>query len=380
LRVRFDGLLLLGFMACLSCSLPLSAAPPAGLERLAGIPAGIPRAPREGAARYDPQPFAGSLPPMGPRPASCLRAALLALAALLLPSCRTPVLDGPGQVRETQLFLPPLFTSSASPDGTSSEWSALLWLAGREREAEHRHSRLLPFWWHDEDPPYGENTLLFPLWYSKDSEWETTRFWSLLYGYQDNPRMRSDYVLLPLFYSQRSKDSDYHRSGFLFLYDWRHDGPTDDVILVTLLGLATLVKVESGRPADGVNVPALGRSSSRRIEIANLFNLVTLFGYDDVGDRREVRALTLLGSEMLSPLRSWRGRGDDPFVREWLFPLYMNVQDAEDGWYYVGPLWGGMRDESEQRTTSWWLAGLLARTRTPEGDTWRVLGIPVSGP
>jgi hypothetical protein len=309
-----------------------------------------------------------------------LRAVLLLGLAALVPACRTPLLDGPGQVRESRVFLPPLFTSSESPDGTSAEWNALFWLAGQEREAARRHSRLLPFWWHDEDPPYGRNTLLFPLWYSRDSSAETTRFWSLLYGYRDTPEMRTDWVLLPLFYSQRSKVTDFHRSGLVLLYDWRHDGATDDVVLVTLLGLATLLKVESGRPADGETVPALGRESSRRFEVANLFNLITLFGYDDVGDRREIRALTLFGSEMLSPLRSWRGRGDDPFVREWLFPLYMNVQDESDGWCYVGPLWGQLRDDLAGRTTDWWLAGLLARTTAPEGDTWRLAGIPVSSP
>ncbi len=313
--------------------------------------------------------------------ASHLRTAvLLAAAGVLLPACRTPVLDGPGQVRESRVYLPPLFTSSESSDGTSGEWNALVWLVGQEHEGAHTHSRLLPFWWHDDNPPYSENTLLFPLWYSRHSAYEETRFWSLLYGYQDNPEMRTDYVLLPLFYNQRSKISDFHRSGIILLYDWRHDGPADDVVFLTLFGLATLLKVEVGRPADGETVPALGRSSSRRIEVANLFNIITLFGYDDVGDRREVRAFTFLGSEMLSPLRSWRGRGDDPFVREWIFPLYMNIQDASDGWYYVGPLWGQVRDDAEQRTTDWWLAGLLARTTAPEGDTWRVLGIPVSGP
>ncbi|HTE05740.1 MAG TPA: hypothetical protein VK824_06040 [Planctomycetota bacterium] len=309
-----------------------------------------------------------------------LRIVLLLTASALVPACRAPILDGPGQVRESRIVLPPLFSSAESADGTSGEWNALLWLAGQEHEGEHRHSRLLPFYWHDEDPPYARNTLLFPLWYSRDGAYETARFWSLLYGYQDNPELRTDYALLPLFYSQRSKVADFHRSGLLFVYDWRHDGPTDDVVFITLLGLATLLHVEAGRPPEGETVPALGRSASRRIEVANLFNLITLFGYDDVGDRREFRALTFLGSEMLSPLRSWRGRGDDPFVREWLFPLYMNVQDESDGWYYVGPLWGQMRDDAGKRTTDWWLAGLLAHTAAPEGDTWRILGIPVSGP
>ncbi len=192
--------------------------------------------------------------------------------------------------------------------------------------------------------------------------------------------MRTDYVLLPLFYRTASKTTDDGRSGLFCIYDWKRTGATRDVTFVTLLGLATLFHGQFGLPPDGETVPALGRSSSRRFEILNLLGIVSLFGYDDVGDRREIRAFTLFSNEVLSPLRSWRGRGDDPFVREWIFPLYMNVGDAAGGWYYVGPLWGGFRDAEPAREPTWWAAGLLSRTTAPEGDTWRVLGLPVAGP
>jgi hypothetical protein len=61
-------------------------------------------------------------------------------------------------------------------------------------------------------------------------------------------------------------------------------------------------------------------------------------------------------------------------VREWVFPVYMNVQDPGSGWEYIGPLWGEWHDDAER--TDWWLLGLVAHTTAPEGDTWRVLGPP----
>jgi hypothetical protein len=115
--------------------------------------------------------------------------------------------------------------------------------------------------------------------------------------------------------------------------------------------------------------------------LLNAFGIVAAFGYDDVGDRREIRALTLFSNEVLSIFRSWRGRGgEDPFVREWLFPLYMNVQDVDGGWWYAGPLWGRIDDHVGDTSTDWWLLGLLSRNTSAEGDTWSLLGLPIVSP
>ncbi|MHC5212066.1 MAG: hypothetical protein ACYTG2_15210 [Planctomycetota bacterium] len=305
--------------------------------------------------------------------------ALLGLAAVLA-ACTGPLLDEPAKVRRTQVFLPPLLTYNRSDDGTSHDWSALLWLVGHERESERTHTRILPFWWQDDEPPYSSNTLLFPLYYERESPVETTRFFSLLYGTQDFGDLQRQYVIPPLFYHEASRSADYHRSGLLIVYDWKHQDGRDDVVLLSLFGLATVLRVERGLPADGETVPALGRSGSRRVEVGNVLGLVSLFGYDDVGDRREIRLLTPFSSEILSPIRSWRGRGDDPFVREWVFPVYMNAQDEDAGWYAVGPLWGGWHDDVASTSTTWFLGGLLARSTAPDGNTWSVLGLPVVGP
>jgi hypothetical protein len=314
------------------------------------------------------------------RPPARRLAALLPVLLAALSACTGPLLDEPGKVRRTQVFLPPLFTYNASDDGTSHDWSALIWLVGHERESERTHTRILPFWWHDDEPPYSSNTLLFPFYYGRQSGGETTRFFSLLYGYQDLGDLQRQYVVPPLFYREASRTQDYHRSGFLILYDWKHQGGRDDIVLFSLFGLVTALHLERGLPPDGETVPALGRTGSRRFELANVLGLVSLFGYDDVGDRRDVRAFTLFSSEILSPVRSWRGRGDDPFVREWLVPVYMNAQDADGGWYAVGPLWGSWHDDVASTRTTWFLAGLLARSSAPEGVTWRLLGLPVLDP
>jgi hypothetical protein len=150
--------------------------------------------------------------------------------------------------------------------------------------------------------------------------------------------------------------------------------------VLSLLGLATVAEWQAGLPAEGVEVPALGRDSSGRVKAVDVLGIVTLFGYDDVGDRREVRLGTLFSNEPMSLFRSWRSRApDDPFVREWLFPLYMNCYDTTgSGFDFVGPLWGAWTDADEQSQTDWWALGLLARTRDPAETVWRVLGIPVS--
>jgi hypothetical protein len=313
---------------------------------------------------------------MRPRLAPILLLPLL-LAAV---GCRSPLLDAPDKVRHTDTFLPPIYSSSSSEDGTSSQWSAAFWLVGKDVEADRRHMRVLPFYWHDSAPPYRDRTLYFPFYYTSDSAGETRRFYSFLFGQIDSPELHSDYVLLPLFYREYSKVSDSSRSGLMLIYDWRHEAGRTDFTFLPFLGLAPMLRMSTGLPADGETVPANGRESSRRIELVNILGLVSLFGYDDIGDRREVRFLTLFSSEVISLFRSWRSRGDDPFVREWLFPLYMNLQDEDDGWYYVGPLWGGISDRVNQRETSWWGAGLVSHTEAPEGDTWRIAGIPISSP
>ncbi|HZM00318.1 MAG TPA: hypothetical protein VFD43_08710 [Planctomycetota bacterium] len=312
-------------------------------------------------------------------PGSIVRAGLAGLAVLA--GCSGPLLDSPGKVRHTDVFLPPLFSSYSSEDGTSHEWSALFWLVGHDVEGTRTHTRALPFWWRDESPPYSENTLLFPLWYSRQSEVEDTRMFTPLYTRVARDDIRGHYVLGPILWWESSLSTDYHRSSILFLYDWKHHGEQDDLTVISLLGLVTGFRLEAGRPPEGEIVPALGREHSRRLELANIFFLVTAFGYDDIGDRREIRVLTLLNSEMLSPLRSWRGRGEDPFVREWIFPLYMNAHDSDgSGWLYVGPLWGQIDDPAEGTSTDWWLLGLLSRTEAEAGNTWKVAGFTVAGP
>lgn len=305
---------------------------------------------------------------------------ILLLPLLAALGCTAPLQDAPDKVRHSDVFLPPLYTSSSSEDGSSYDWSAGMWLVGADVEGTRKHKRVLPFYWHDEDPPYSENTLWFPFYYSKQAAAEVRTFYSFLYGSIDSPELHSDYVLMPLFYREYSKVSDSSRSGVLLVYDWRFEEGRTDLVLFPALGLAPIFRMTSGMPADGETVPALGRSSSRRFEIVNVLGLISLFGYDDVGDRREIRFLTLFSSEVISLFRSWRSRGDDPFVREWLFPVYMNLQDEDDGWYYVGPLWGGISDRANQRETNWWMAGLVSRTEAPEGNTWRIVGIPVSRP
>jgi len=310
------------------------------------------------------------------------RFALTLLLPLLLfgAGCRTLRHDAPDKLRHSDTFLPPIYSSASSNDGTSHEWSAAFWLVGSDVEGERKHKRALPFYWHDEDPPYSESTLWFPFYYTSESAAESRRFYSFLYGSIDSPEVHSDYVLMPFFYREYSKVADSSRSGVLLVYDWRYEEGRTDLVLFPALGLAPIFRMTSGMPPDGETVPANGRSSSRRFEIVNVLGLISLFGYDDIGDRREVRFLTLFSSEVISLFRSWRSRGDDPFVREWLFPLYMNLQDEDDGWYYVGPLWGGMSDRVNQTETNWWAAGLVSRTEAPEGNTWRIAGIPISRP
>jgi len=297
---------------------------------------------------------------------------------LLLAGCAGPLLDRPSAQRRHDVFLPPLVTADSSPDGSSWSWSALFWLAGQEAEATRRHTRVLPFWWHDSEPPYVEQTLLFPLWYSRESRDSQAWFASLLYGRSVGPEMRSDYVLPPVYWIERAHDGSYRRSSLLLAYDETRHGGQRDVSVVTLLGLATLLRWQGGLPPAGEAVGAEGRSASSRGWFADLFGIVTLAGWDGAGDRRDLRLLTLFSNERWSLARSWRGRGDDPFVREWLFPVYASVQDADRGWSYVGPLWGGWHEGA--RRTDWWALGLLARHTAPEGVTWRVLGLPVLGP
>jgi hypothetical protein len=313
------------------------------------------------------------------RPEAALHVRLLfAPALLLLAACTGPFLDQPSKVRQARFVAPPIYSRYSSDDGSSYEWNALFWLVGADVESGRHQSRALPIWWHNDEGPYVQTTLLFPLWYSRTTEDSDIRFYSLLYGSSITPEGRTDYVLPPIFWNQFSEDGSHHETFLLFVFKHERWDEQRTLTLVSLLGLASLLTVETGYPPEGETVPALGRESSRRIWGPEALGLVSLFAYDDIGDRRDMRLLTLFSSEKLSLFRSWRGRGDDPFVREWLFPLYMNVQDEGSGWDYVGPLWGGWHDE--EGTTSWWLLGLVSRREEAAGNTWRVLGIPVSSP
>lgn len=303
---------------------------------------------------------------------------LAAPALLLLAACTGPFLDAPSKERHARFVAPPLFSYYSSDDGSSVEWNALLWLVGNDIEAGRHQSRALPIWWHNDEGPYLQTTLLFPLWYSRTTEDSDIRFFSLLYGYSETAEARTDYVLPPIFWNQYSFDGSHRDTFLLFVFDHERWGEQRKLTLVSLLGLASLLTVETGYPPEGETVPALGRESSRRIFGPEALGLISLFAYDDVGDRRDMRLLTLFSSEKLSLFRSWRGRGDDPFVREWLFPLYMNVQDKGEGWLYAGPFWGQWHDADG--LTDWWLLGLVSRREEAAGNTWRVLGIPIISP
>lgn len=315
------------------------------------------------------------------------RLALLVLA-LASSACVMPRHDQPDWLREDTVPLAPAFSllydHEVSANGESEEWSALLWLLGGWREGERHGSRALPFWWHDVDPPYSETTVLFPLWFERTTPETTTRWITPLYGYSSTPESRGDWVVLNIFDWQRSRLSDRHRSGLFLVYDWESWGERVDFTLVPIIGmsfhLGHLARFQWGFPPDGERVGALDREGSRRFELVNALGFATLFGYDDVGDRRDIRLGTLLSNEVLSVFRSYRGRGDDPFVREWLFPLYMNMQDADDGWMYVGPLWGSQDDRVAGTHTDWWLLGLLSRQEAPDGVRWSVCGLEIVGP
>lgn len=311
------------------------------------------------------------------------RAAVLLLLFVTV-GCTSPLLDQDEKVRRSALLAPswsPVVSWSRSDDGTSWSWSTLFWLVGADQEGDRGTRRALPFWWTGFDGQDNRTTLLAPLYYGHTSEDVTWRFYTPLWGYRDSPESRHDYVAFNLFDVGYSKTSERKRSGLFGVYGYENRGSgRTDVSIMPIWGLAHLAKWELGFPAEGVTVPALGRSASRRVELLNVFGLITLYGYDDVGDRREHRLLTIFSNEAWSPLRSWRGRGEDPFVSEWVFPLYMNKQSEDGGWLYVGPFWGRTNDREDERVTDWWLAGLVTRSRRLEGDTWRVLGIPVSSP
>lgn len=321
---------------------------------------------------------------------STARTALVLSLPLLAAVGCTTLHDQPDQVRHDTVPLAPLFSPlfdrEVSDDGTSSSWSTLFWLVGHDEEQPRSTSWALPLWWHEDDPPYVETTLLFPLWYERKAHDETVRWITPLYGWQTSPEARTDWVVLDVFDWQRSHVADAWRSGLWLVYDVDHRDARTDFTLVpfiskSILPLGHLAKFEWGYPAEGVTVGALGRTGSRRFEIANLAGFFTLFGYDDVGDTREIRVGTLFSDEVLSIFRSWRGRGeDDPFVREWLFPVYMNLQDEEGGWSLVGPLWGDVDDRVAGTHTDWWLMGLLSRSTSGAGTSWSVCGLTVAGP
>jgi len=318
--------------------------------------------------------------PASPSPA-VVRCLLASFVAATL-GCTTPLRDAPDSERKTQWNLGPLYASSESDDGSSWSWSTLFWLIGADAEGERNSQRALPVWWYGEDPPYAKTTMVFPLYFSRTTSAEITRWFTPLYGYTESKQQRSDRALLDVWDWTRAQEGPRSRSGLFLVYDHeRYDERRHDFTLVPLLGLAHLAHFEWGFPAAGERAPALGRSASRRFELLNAFGIVAAFGYDDVGDRREIRALTLFSNEVLSIFRSWRGRGgNDPFVREWLFPLYMNVQDVDGGWWYAGPLWGRIDDHVGDTSTDWWLLGLLSRNTSAEGDTWSLLGLPIVSP
>jgi hypothetical protein len=306
--------------------------------------------------------------------------ALLCLAATL--GCTTPLNDAPDKLRKSSWNAGPLYSASESEDGSSWSWSTMFWLIGADAEGQRNTQRALPFWWHAEDTPYAETTMVFPLYFSRVTAVETTRWFTPLYGYTESDDQRSDRILLDVWDWTRAQAGPRSRSGLFLVYDHeQYDEMRHNFTLLPLLGLAHLAHWEWGFPAAGVRAAELGRSASRRFDLIDVLGMVQVFGYDDVGDRREIRALTLFSNEVMSIFRSWRGRrDDDPFVREWLFPLYMNVQDVDSGWKYIGPLWGRIDDHTTNTSTDWWLLGLLSRTSSAAGNTWRVLGLPVISP
>ncbi len=310
--------------------------------------------------------------------------AVVALLLTVLSACSSTLLDAPSKVRHDEVYLPPIYTSAMSDDGTSSEWSAFFWLLGGSQEADREHSRALPFYWHSSEEPYASTTTVFPFYMTKTTAAEEWRFYSLLYGTIDTQHWTKYYLLAPIMSWTLPKDPSGPGGGsssFVALWDYRRDGDITHTTIAPLLGFAHLAQLDLGYPADGIEVGALGREASRRISLVDVLGLVTLFGYDDVGDTTETRVLTIGRNEPWSLYRNWSSRDpDDNFRKHWLFPLFADVQDDDGGWSYAGPLWGRIDDTAEGTETDWWLLGLVSRTTSVEGNTWKVAGLPVAGP
>lgn len=310
------------------------------------------------------------------------RLVLLLLLVLVAPACTTVRRQDPAGTRAVDLALPPLWWSSSSPDGRSASWWTLFGLVGGDREDDRGSTRALPLWWSAHDGGAGvETTLLVPFWYERTSPDESIRWYGPLYRRTSTPEWTSHHLLVDVVDWGGDPEGQRGRSGTMLLWDHAdHGGGRHDLTLVPVLGLAKLAAFQWGFPAEGVTVGALDRQASRRMTLVDVLNIVHLFGYDDVGDTREVRLLTLFGNEVLSLARSWEARDDGPFRREWLFPLWFDVADEGWRWRALGPLWGAIEDEAAGTATDWWLLGLVSRTEAAAGDTWRLCGLPILGP
>lgn len=309
----------------------------------------------------------------------------LLLVALLLgalsPACTTVRRDDPQGTRQAGVVVPPLWWSSVSPDGSSYNWWTLFGLVGADGEGQRSTSRALPIWWSARDGDEVSATLVFPLWYERTSPDERSRWYGPLYRTRTTPEWTSRHLLVDVIDWGSDVSGERGRSGGFLLWDHTdHGAGRHDLTLVPVLGLAKLGSFQWGFPPEGVTVGALERQASRRLTVLDVLSIVHLFGYDDVGDTREVRLLTLFGNEVLSLARSWESRGDGAFRREWLFPLWFDVADEGWRWRALGPLWGSIDDAEAGTATDWWLAGLVSRTEAEAGDTWRLLGLPIVGP
>jgi hypothetical protein len=145
-------------------------------------------------------------------------------------------------------------------------------VAGQDVESDRRHSRLLPIWWHDSEPPYLETTLLFPLWFERKTPDTTTRFFSLLYGYVDGPELRTDYVLPPIFWLERSHDGSYRQSGVFLLWNDKRQGEQYEFTFIRRAGHGP---ARGDGPAAGGGERARPRAHvSRRIELLNILGII----------------------------------------------------------------------------------------------------------
>lgn len=297
-----------------------------------------------------------------------------------------------------RFFLGPLAIATEEPQQERQQLDILWPLISRSKKGETRHSRFLPFWWHDQSPErsfslalippylhreepgqslfhlwpfYGrkvegdfrEDAVLWPFFrYGRESEGDR-RSWQALIAYGTSDTDRNRFVIFPLWYHQREGEATRNLS----LLHWQERSPEERTFSLLHLGHPdrSLFSLSSRPNRRHQHLyPLYSFTATTAPESVRTWVIWPLYSYKRDQERTRQAFLWKFLYRDNSPQKSETG---------FLWRIIRSRRDAERSLFEFNPLYYRETQADGSEVYTAWLGGLYATLTTAEKTEHRFL-------